>query len=104
MGCSGDITLHERGGPDANVDVKRGGSATFTILPSRRWVHCCFFVPLTGLEWCEPCVRHGAPVSSVWEVEMGLFDDAVPGGSIAKPVKVALGALLVGKLISGGGA
>ena len=35
---------------------------------------------------------------------MGLFDDAVPGGNIAKPVMVALGALLVGKLISGGGA
>jgi uncharacterized protein YidB (DUF937 family) len=35
---------------------------------------------------------------------MGLFDDAVPGGNITKPLMVALGALLVGKLISGGGA
>jgi uncharacterized protein YidB (DUF937 family) len=34
---------------------------------------------------------------------MGLFDDAVPGGAIAKPLMVALGALLVGKIISGGG-
>ena len=30
---------------------------------------------------------------------MGLFDDAVPGGSIAKPLMVALGALLVGKMM-----
>jgi uncharacterized protein YidB (DUF937 family) len=35
---------------------------------------------------------------------MGLFDNAVPGGAIAKPVMVALGTLLVGKLLSGGGA
>lgn len=34
---------------------------------------------------------------------MGIFDDAVPGGSIAKPVMIALGALLVGKLLGGGG-
>jgi uncharacterized protein YidB (DUF937 family) len=34
---------------------------------------------------------------------MGLFDDAVPGGSIGKPLMVALGALLVGKLLSGSG-
>jgi uncharacterized protein YidB (DUF937 family) len=34
---------------------------------------------------------------------VGLFDDAVPGGAIAKPLMVALGALLVGKMISGGG-
>jgi uncharacterized protein YidB (DUF937 family) len=33
---------------------------------------------------------------------MGLFDDAVPGGNIAKPLMVALGALLVGKMMSGG--
>lgn len=34
---------------------------------------------------------------------MGMFDDAVPGGNIAKPLLVALGALLVGKMMSGGG-
>lgn len=33
---------------------------------------------------------------------MGIFDDAVPGGSISKPLMVALGALLVGKLLGGG--
>ena len=33
---------------------------------------------------------------------MGLLDDAVPGGNIAKPVLVALGALLVGKMMGGG--
>jgi uncharacterized protein YidB (DUF937 family) len=33
---------------------------------------------------------------------MGLFDDAVPGGSIAKPLMIALGALLVGKMMGGG--
>jgi uncharacterized protein YidB (DUF937 family) len=33
---------------------------------------------------------------------MGFFDDAVPGGNIAKPLIVALGALLVGKMMSGG--
>lgn len=32
---------------------------------------------------------------------MGLFDNAVPGGNIAKPLLVALGALLVGKMMSG---
>ena len=32
---------------------------------------------------------------------MGLFDDAVPGGNIAKPLMVALGALLVGKMMGG---
>jgi uncharacterized protein YidB (DUF937 family) len=32
---------------------------------------------------------------------MGIFDDAVPGGSIATPVMVALGALLVGKMMGG---
>jgi uncharacterized protein YidB (DUF937 family) len=31
---------------------------------------------------------------------MGLLDDAVPGGSIAKPLMVALGALLVGKMMT----
>jgi uncharacterized protein YidB (DUF937 family) len=35
------------------------------------------------------------------EDQMGLFDDAVPGGSIAKPLMVALGALLVGKMMGG---
>jgi len=35
---------------------------------------------------------------------MGFFDDAVPGGNIAKPLMVALGALLVGRLVSGGSA
>ena len=35
---------------------------------------------------------------------MGLFDDAVPGGNITKPLLVALGALLVGKMMSGGSA
>lgn len=33
---------------------------------------------------------------------MGLFDNAVPGGNIAKPLMIALGALLVGKMLSGG--
>ena len=33
---------------------------------------------------------------------MGLFDDAVPGGSIAKPLMIALGALIVGRMMSGG--
>jgi uncharacterized protein YidB (DUF937 family) len=32
---------------------------------------------------------------------MGIFDDAVPGGNITKPIMIALGALLVGKLMSG---
>lgn len=32
---------------------------------------------------------------------MGLFDDAVPGGGIGKPLMVALGALLVGKMMGG---
>jgi uncharacterized protein YidB (DUF937 family) len=35
---------------------------------------------------------------------MGLFDDAVPGGNIAKPLMIALGALLVGKMMSGSSA
>lgn len=34
---------------------------------------------------------------------MGFFDDAVPGGSISKPIMIALGALLVGKLLGGRG-
>jgi uncharacterized protein YidB (DUF937 family) len=38
------------------------------------------------------------------EAKMGFFDDAVPGGNIAKPLIVALGALLVGKMMSGGSA
>jgi len=33
---------------------------------------------------------------------MGLFDDAVPGGNITKPLMIALGALLVGKMLGGG--
>lgn len=33
---------------------------------------------------------------------MGLFDDAVPGGNIAKPLLIALGALLAGKMLAGG--
>jgi uncharacterized protein YidB (DUF937 family) len=33
---------------------------------------------------------------------MGMFDDAVPGGNIAKPVLIALGTLLVGRMLSGG--
>lgn len=32
---------------------------------------------------------------------MGLFDNAVPGGNIAKPLMIALGALVVGKMLSG---
>ncbi len=35
---------------------------------------------------------------------MGLFDNAVPGGNITKPLMIALGALLVGKMLSGGSA
>ncbi len=35
---------------------------------------------------------------------MGFFDDAVPGGNIAKPLMIALGALLVGKMMSRGDA
>ena len=34
---------------------------------------------------------------------MGLFDNAVPGGNIGKPLLIALGALLVGKMLSGSG-
>ncbi len=34
---------------------------------------------------------------------MGLFDDAVPGGGIAKPLMIVLGTLLVGKMMGGGG-
>ena len=32
---------------------------------------------------------------------MGLFDNAVPGGNITKPLMIAVGALLVGKMLSG---
>lgn len=32
---------------------------------------------------------------------MGLLDNAVPGGNVAKPLMIALGALLVGKMLSG---
>ncbi len=32
---------------------------------------------------------------------MGLFDDAVPGGNIATPIMIALGTLLVGKMMGG---
>lgn len=35
---------------------------------------------------------------------MGFFDDAVPGGNISKPLMIALGALLVGKMMSRGDA
>jgi uncharacterized protein YidB (DUF937 family) len=38
------------------------------------------------------------------EDDMGIFDDAVPGGNISKPIMIALGALLVGKLLGGRGA
>jgi uncharacterized protein YidB (DUF937 family) len=31
---------------------------------------------------------------------MGIFDDAIPGGAIAKPLMIALGALLVGKMMT----
>jgi uncharacterized protein YidB (DUF937 family) len=34
---------------------------------------------------------------------MGMFDDAVPGGNISKPIMIALGALLAGKLLGGFG-
>ncbi|MBA8899358.1 MULTISPECIES: YidB family protein [unclassified Phyllobacterium] len=33
---------------------------------------------------------------------MGIFDNAVPGGNISKPLLIALGAVLVGKMFSGG--
>jgi uncharacterized protein YidB (DUF937 family) len=32
---------------------------------------------------------------------MGIFDDAVPGGKIGKPLMIALGALLVSKMLAG---
>lgn len=32
---------------------------------------------------------------------MGLFDDVVPGGNISKPLMIALGTLLVGKMLGG---
>lgn len=35
---------------------------------------------------------------------MGLFDDAIPGGNISKPLLIALGTLLVGKMMSGSSA
>ena len=35
---------------------------------------------------------------------MVLFDDAVPGGNISKPLLIALGTLLVGKMLSGSSA
>lgn len=31
---------------------------------------------------------------------MGIFDDAVPGGNVGKPIMIALGALLVSKFLS----
>jgi len=34
---------------------------------------------------------------------MGMFDNALPGGDLAKPVMVALGALLLGKMVGGFG-
>lgn len=33
---------------------------------------------------------------------MGIFDDAVPGGNITKPILIALGALLAGRMLSDG--
>lgn len=33
---------------------------------------------------------------------MGIFDDAVPGGNITKPLMIAVGALLIGKMFAGG--
>lgn len=33
---------------------------------------------------------------------MGIFDDAVPGGNLSKPLMIALGALLIGKMFAGG--
>src|SRR5271166_6484461 len=42
------------------------------------------------------------------EALMGMFDDAmknaVPGGNLATPIAVALGALILGKMFSGGSA
>ncbi len=35
---------------------------------------------------------------------MGFLDDAVPGGNIAKPLIIALGTLLIGRMMSGGSA
>ena len=35
---------------------------------------------------------------------MGFFDDAIPGGNISKPLMIALGALLVGKMMNRGDA
>jgi uncharacterized protein YidB (DUF937 family) len=35
---------------------------------------------------------------------MGFFDDVVPGGNIAKPLVIALGTLLVGKMMRGSSA
>lgn len=35
---------------------------------------------------------------------MGFFDDAVPGGNISKPLMIALGALLIGKMMNRGDA
>lgn len=35
---------------------------------------------------------------------MGFFDDAVPGGNISKPLMIALGTLLIGKMMSRGDA
>jgi uncharacterized protein YidB (DUF937 family) len=40
-------------------------------------------------------------VTSTWRSTMGLLDNAVPGGNVAKPLMIALGALLVGKMLSG---
>jgi uncharacterized protein YidB (DUF937 family) len=38
------------------------------------------------------------------EAKMGFFDDVVPGGNIAEPLMIALGTLLVGKMIRGSSA
>lgn len=33
---------------------------------------------------------------------MGIFDDAVPSGNITKPLMIAVGALLIGRMFAGG--
>jgi hypothetical protein len=41
-------------------------------------------------------MQHGAPASSAREVEMGLSDDAVPGGNIAKTAMSIFGWITLG--------
>src|SRR5690606_18499503 len=45
-------------------------------------------------------VRAGGWLVHFKEAPMGLFDDAVPGGSISKPLLIALGALLVSRMFA----